>query len=1015
MAVRFPRKVNMKYKTLPPFRTGPSNIARYFFHDCDRFLRFSSTRSALAAAQGVPTSGFDTSPVMRAVLDAGYGWEEEVLTKLGKKAAVAIGPGKVHERRFTYEQTLALLKTQPAGIFIYQATLRPPDSFYERFGLDATLIQIGDNHPDLIQVLAGDDGRRLFRVLDLKRGASMRATYRIQVLLYALQLDLILREHGIDADADLDTGGVWLGGEDFPETCDLASVRPHLEAFLRHDLPRILTTPMADVDWHLYFRCEWCGYFDHCQQEMQKTDNISRLTRLTVNGKRHLIHEAKVRTLPELDQFLKRKDADEVLARCASLAGRRPHLRAQVDAFKTGKPVMGKASTPALPIWESVGVVLTLQQEPLGKKIYLAGMLVQVSKKDQPRLFGEDADPELFKPRVWVAANDKSEDLAAVRKQFIAEVYELLLLLHRFNQGKEWADQVGVQCYVHSEHEKTLLVELLMQALLEPELAETAMALLFHFQGPDLLLTDDHPNEAVQYPLVVLLGVLGRLAALPVEVSYSLPESLKALGSTFNYERKDFFHFPLGPGLKPDPIYLAWSRGKGENVDRITQQAKMHLWAVRALLTQFRQLAKDNLFAWPPKFSLPQTTDIKDPLLSKMAFFARYESVLGCLGVREHRSEDREVLDLLGQLIELEAVEPPMYKVIGDAVLDLGDGGFPRFLLTRDTPEGRRSQLEFPDYYYRGKPYGKKHEHRAVAGVADTTRDKLGCTRSVEVNATFDDYEPSKGDRFLLYERYTDFNSEKVVKHLKQLDAAGVGLFLKLIRDPVKASQPVALPKAIEKTAAEEEKDLKLTPSQLLAYRKVRQRRIVAVWGPPGTGKTHYLASMILGLASAHARAGKPLRVLVTAFTHASIENVLRKVASLRENTGAKKLRIGKVNGWKGQGKPPGDEIENGYVGDWLAEAPLAVVGATVWGCLKEDDSVVFDIVIVDEASQVRVPESSIAVSRVAGNGRLVLAGDHMRYRRSLLASIRSRPRENPCCTARSSSYCCRGQATATR
>ena len=67
---------------LPPFRTGPSNIARYFFHDCDRFFRFTSTRTDAAAAHGVPRSGFDTSPVMQAILQAGYGWEEQAAVPL---------------------------------------------------------------------------------------------------------------------------------------------------------------------------------------------------------------------------------------------------------------------------------------------------------------------------------------------------------------------------------------------------------------------------------------------------------------------------------------------------------------------------------------------------------------------------------------------------------------------------------------------------------------------------------------------------------------------------------------------------------------------------------------------------------------------------------------------------------------------------------------------------------------------------------------------------------------------
>jgi superfamily I DNA/RNA helicase len=67
------------------------------------------------------------------------------------------------------------------------------------------------------------------------------------------------------------------------------------------------------------------------------------------------------------------------------------------------------------------------------------------------------------------------------------------------------------------------------------------------------------------------------------------------------------------------------------------------------------------------------------------------------------------------------------------------------------------------------------------------------------------------------------------------------------------------------------------TPSQAAAFRAICNQRAVPVWGPPGTGKTHFLTTAILALAEAHRRAGRPFRVLVTAFTHAAIENVLRK------------------------------------------------------------------------------------------------------------------------------------------
>jgi KaiC/GvpD/RAD55 family RecA-like ATPase len=70
-----------------------------------------------------------------------------------------------------------------------------------------------------------------------------------------------------------------------------------------------------------------------------------------------------------------------------------------------------------------------------------------------------------------------------------------------------------------------------------------------------------------------------------------------------------------------------------------------------------------------------------------------------------------------------------------------------------------------------------------------------------------------------------------------------------LLRDPAGVARLRPLPTAVEAAAASQEADFGLTDSQRAAYREVRRRRVVAVWGPPGTGKTHCLAAVILGLA----------------------------------------------------------------------------------------------------------------------------------------------------------------------
>src|SRR5262249_19928528 len=135
-------------------------------------------------------------------------------------------------------------------------------------------------------------------------------------------------------------------------------------------------------------------------------------------------------------------------------------------------------------------------------------------------------------------------------------------------------------------------------------LAERALMLLWPVHGPDLMLTDDHPGSPVPYPVVVLQNALAKMLALPVEVSYTLPEALERLGSGFRYQRKDHLHYPLGHGLRSEAVYSAWHQGRADLLDQLRQEGRLYLFALRALLASLRQHVRDELFAWPPKFQL---------------------------------------------------------------------------------------------------------------------------------------------------------------------------------------------------------------------------------------------------------------------------------------------------------------------------------------------------------------------------------------------------------------------------
>src|SRR5262245_51574814 len=122
----------MSAPTAEPFRLTPSAAARYFHLDCDRFLRFWATPAADRPAAGIPETQFDHSPLMQAVLDSGTAWEAEVIGRIiSDRVSLPPGDAPLCERRFTVPATLARLREEPVGRFIYQATLRAPPSFYE--------------------------------------------------------------------------------------------------------------------------------------------------------------------------------------------------------------------------------------------------------------------------------------------------------------------------------------------------------------------------------------------------------------------------------------------------------------------------------------------------------------------------------------------------------------------------------------------------------------------------------------------------------------------------------------------------------------------------------------------------------------------------------------------------------------------------------------------------------------------------------------------------------------------
>jgi DNA replication ATP-dependent helicase Dna2 len=138
------------------------------------------------------------------------------------------------------------------------------------------------------------------------------------------------------------------------------------------------------------------------------------------------------------------------------------------------------------------------------------------------------------------------------------------------------------------------------------------------------------------------------------------------------------------------------------------------------------------------------------------------------------------------------------------------------------------------------------------------------------------------------------------------------------------------------------------------------------VHGPPGTGKTYTIATLIRAFVE------RGDRVLLAAFTNRAVDNALE---ALREQGYDDVVRVGTETGVREDMQDlrlsaSGDPAERATA---LQTSP--VVAATTATCgsrvMREQE---FDVVLVDEASQLTEPDTLAAINR---GERFVLVGDH--------------------------------------
>lgn len=187
--------------------------------------------------------------------------------------------------------------------------------------------------------------------------------------------------------------------------------------------------------------------------------------------------------------------------------------------------------------------------------------------------------------------------------------------------------------------------------------------------------------------------------------------------------------------------------------------------------------------------------------------------------------------------------------------------------------------------------------------------------------------------------------------------------------------------------------DYPLRSAQLTAWRGLAHARAGLVLGPPGTGKTHLLSWLILGYVRARREAGQPCRVFVSAFTRNAIGNLLDAVAKREADHWPGGLDVRYLGSAPASGLSPAvrhqERLDGRNVASALRDlqADAVVAGGSIWSLYRLLDSAaapgadgltaeLFDLVCIDEASQMVLGHGLMAMGGLKTGARVVVAGD---------------------------------------
>lgn len=847
-------------------------------------------------------------------------------------------------------------------------------------------------------------------------------------------------------------------------------------------------------------KCEWCGNLEHCMKWAESHAPVLLMPYMTPRTQEFFMKNPEVpRDLEGFREYIKKDGACEKLSEESGFLKTRlkymENVLRAIEDMKSGrrntfykKPVYNME----MPKGQDVKIVLTVQRDVGLDMVYLYGVDISVWK-DKNHI-GLSLNKNGFPQEKKIFLASDPSQISNNTKSFVEYIYDIFLRITQYNSAVTYDEQLSVQGFVMDNYESYNLEEGLFAELLRDDIdmdyRDKLLAIIFWMQGERMITDSAHQGNNIsdEFPLVVLSSVIGRLFVIPGYISNNLEDISKAMSEDFNIDNSHKYSSPLSNTLKSEPINDIWHGRKDDDPDKrqelkdkriskLTNYLEMRLAVVSNLISNLQRedSRHTGIKRYPSKFSMITVNEDMDERISKLYIQQMYEQLLSFHDMKRVRMGDLEEEAKDGKIAKIRVIsETPLaqplvyfvdrkpmetggvevqYEIINDDVFFLSEWYSAITVEINDTAADELASLNDRNVFHlpdtsTDPEYPQRFFHTAYLSDVEFHRHG-GRTFITGKRMATRAYAP--GTELYIVERFTDIVGDKTI------DKLGEGLSHSRILYPeghhedgdggyednygpfIAGNRNLLLSDYIDiisKYIAIDGMDF--SPSQKKAFRQFFEKNITLLLGPPGSGKTDFIARAVIALCGFFKeRYNYNLSVLVSANSHAAINNILEKLneklsynSSLPDEERIDSrflpslIKLDKYDSGIDSSPVPGVEVYKrwygfsfdpergkklpdknptypvfplfmlaqrsnnieGYNYQYPVDRPF-VVGATGNSCgytrkKLEGDRYVdygfsgFDVVIIDEASQVRTGDAMSSMDWSNASTRFLIVGD---------------------------------------